>query len=69
LDEPRDLSVAQFSAHPASFAIQAPPYNHSLGRFAQPGTHENTGFCHLGQAYNSRKGSTYTHAATVAASL
>ena len=38
-------------------------------QLAKPATHENTGFCHLGQAYNARKGSTYTHAATVAASL
>jgi len=41
-----------------------------LRRFAQPATHENAGFSHLGQAYNARKGSTYTLAATaVAASL
>jgi hypothetical protein len=31
---------------------------------AHPAAHEITGFCYLGQAYNSRKGSTYTLAAT-----
>jgi hypothetical protein len=35
----------------------------------KPATHENAGFSHLGQAYNARKGSTYTHAAMAAASL
>jgi hypothetical protein len=59
LDEAAELWVAQSCIWP-NFSRQAPI---CAGCFA-PATLENTGFSGLGKAYNARKGSTYTLAAT-----
>jgi hypothetical protein len=57
--------VAQFSVHPVFSPRSPTALYHSPGGLPiqQLSKIENTGFSHLGQAYNSRKGSTYTLAA------
>jgi hypothetical protein len=52
-----------FSAYPASFPTQPPLLTIHLS-VPSPSYLQNNGFSRLGQAYNARKGSTYTLAAT-----
>jgi hypothetical protein len=65
LDEAMGFPVAQFSAHLAFFPLASALYHsRAVSPIQQLSKIENTGFSHLGQAYNARKGSTYTLAAT-----